>query len=190
MPVVKYDRPGRPSPYGVKWSDGGKRRFKFFKTSSMRNEYFRRLVKKENELGTALLSLSGDEAAIMRRRWKGGYMDSERILSALRAACLRTSQSEVARRVGITQSTVNDYLNGRSDIRNMTLETFERLMPVLGLRLSEARDPSHEDLAPLAANWHRLTPDSRAAIKTMADAILDSHGIKKEKPGGSSEKTA
>ena len=53
--VVKYDQPKRSSPYGVKWTVDGKRKFKFFKTDEERNKFFKKLVVKEKKLGEALL---------------------------------------------------------------------------------------------------------------------------------------
>lgn len=66
MAVVIYDRPDRPSPYGVKWSDGGKRKFKFFKNITLRNEFYKKMSAAEKRLGTAIIELSAGEAAIMR----------------------------------------------------------------------------------------------------------------------------
>lgn len=66
MGIVKYDREDRKkSPWGVKWSESGERRFKFFETKTERNEFFDKLKKKKAAEGSAILRLSGSEAAVL-----------------------------------------------------------------------------------------------------------------------------
>lgn len=65
--IKKYYQANRPKPYGVKWTVDGKRRFKFFATTDGQEEYFEDLLKKSKKLGTSILSMTADEAAIMRK---------------------------------------------------------------------------------------------------------------------------
>ena len=63
-------------------------------------------------------------------------MLAQQVLAALRAAVVAApSQSQLARELKLSQGTINDYLNGRCQPDRMTLATFERLLPRLGLRV-------------------------------------------------------
>jgi transcriptional regulator with XRE-family HTH domain len=63
-------------------------------------------------------------------------MLAEQVLAALRAAVeAAPSQSQLGRDLHLSQATINAYLNGRRKSGNMTLATFERLLPRLGLRV-------------------------------------------------------
>lgn len=66
MAIVKYDRADRKrSPYGVKWSEAGERRFKFFPKKAERDRFYRELKRQKEAEGSAILRLSGAEAAVL-----------------------------------------------------------------------------------------------------------------------------
>lgn len=67
MAIKKYDQKSRPSPYGVKWSKDGKRKFKFFRLKKNRDSFFDELNAQEKRLGNSLLDLSTDEASTIRQ---------------------------------------------------------------------------------------------------------------------------
>ena len=52
------------------------------------------------------------------------------VINALRNAAKRSkTQSALAQKAGISQSTISDYLNGRYSVGNMTLSVFFKLFP-------------------------------------------------------------
>lgn len=66
MGIRIYDRLERPrSPFGVKWSENGKRRFKFFGVKKDRDEFMSGLQKVADRQGRAILELSAADAVIM-----------------------------------------------------------------------------------------------------------------------------
>lgn len=67
MAIKKYDQKSRPSPYGVKWSKNGKRKFKFFRLKKNRDSFFDELSAQEKILGNSLLDLTADEASTIRQ---------------------------------------------------------------------------------------------------------------------------
>ena len=67
MAIVKYDQENRPSQFGVKWAQDGKRKFKFFKTKTARNDFYTDLVRKQKNIGRALLDISSDEAVCIKK---------------------------------------------------------------------------------------------------------------------------
>ena len=69
-------------------------------------------------------------------------MLAEQVLAALKAAVdAAPSQSQLARDLRTSQATINAYLNGLREPGNMTLATFERLLPSLGLRVVTVGKP-------------------------------------------------
>lgn len=93
-------------------------------------------------------------------------MLADQVLAALRAAVSASpSQSQLARDIKLSQGTINDYLNGRRSPGNMTLDTFERLMPRLGLCV-----------APVGRACSRCSSLSAAALDLAAriDALTES----------------
>ena len=57
-------------------------------------------------------------------------MIQDKIIDALREAIRRAgSQLALARRCGISQGMVSDYLYGRHKIENMTIGSFDKLFP-------------------------------------------------------------
>lgn len=67
MAVVKYDRNGRPSPYGVKWTTDGQRKFRFFKNRSVRDDFYAALLRQEKKIGNSLLALTSEEAVTIKQ---------------------------------------------------------------------------------------------------------------------------
>jgi site-specific recombinase XerD len=66
MGVVRYDRPDRKSPFGVKWTENGRRRFKFFLSKADRDAFMSGLKKAADRQGRAILEMSAGEALIWR----------------------------------------------------------------------------------------------------------------------------
>jgi transcriptional regulator with XRE-family HTH domain len=118
-------------------------------------------------------------------------------MAALRSACSASSQSEIARRSKLTHGTINDYLNGRRQVGNMTLDTVERLLPVIrdhlpaetgrpGLQLAlveiqEQGVPyvatgSDGLLGELLEVWGKLPRSSRHAVLAAAHAEAEKGG--------------
>lgn len=57
-------------------------------------------------------------------------MTENDFITALREAIKRAgTQTELAHRVGISQGTISDYLNGRCSVGNMTITTMLRIFP-------------------------------------------------------------
>jgi integrase len=67
MAIKKYVQKDRPSPFGVKWSKDGKRKFKFFRLKKNRDAFFDKLTAQEKNLGNSILDLNADEAATIRQ---------------------------------------------------------------------------------------------------------------------------
>jgi len=122
-------------------------------------------------------------------------MFAKAVVQALRRVCEASSQSEVARRTGVSQGRINSYLNGRSQAANMTLETLERLLPVVrewlpeeslaGMpfaELQEERSPygagSGGDplLKELVTVWAGLPKSSRYVVLGAAHAEAEKGG--------------
>jgi len=104
MAIVKYDREGRKSSYGVKWSLDGKRKFKFFENKTLRNDFFTKLVKKEKSSGRAILGIASHEAVIMQR-----CMDilgtPEKVLEACRIHSKRATLTDIT-----SKEAIDEYL--------------------------------------------------------------------------------
>lgn len=118
-------------------------------------------------------------------------MQAEEILERLQKLCAgEMSQSEIARRVGISQATINDYLNKRSDISNVTFRVLQKLAPLLHIRICDAREAQATPpaLANLMANWSRLPASSQNALGTMIDNTLAAHGLGEPESGDCSAK--
>ncbi|MCK4982454.1 MAG: hypothetical protein KAS17_05995 [Victivallaceae bacterium] len=108
MAVKKYDRIDRPSPYGIKWSVDGKRKFKFFKNKSVRDDYYKELLKKERKMGSSLLSLSSEEAATIKQALEIVSNTHDVIL-----AC--KEYAEKTKRVDISpQGAIDEYLKEKA----------------------------------------------------------------------------
>lgn len=67
MGVTKYNRSDRPKPYGVKWTESGKRKFKFFRLAKNRDSFYEQLLDQQKKLGHAILSLTTEEAATIKQ---------------------------------------------------------------------------------------------------------------------------
>ncbi len=65
MAITKYDRPDRKKKYGAKWTEGKKRRFKFFESKKKRDDFIREFNSQVKKTGPALLELSAMDAVVM-----------------------------------------------------------------------------------------------------------------------------
>lgn len=64
MAIRVYDRPGRPNPFGVKWAENGRRRFKFFAVKKDRDAFMSDLQKVAVRQGRAILEMSAADAMV------------------------------------------------------------------------------------------------------------------------------
>lgn len=110
MAIVKYDQPGRPSPYGVKWSVKGKRKFKFFKKPTTRDEYLKGLEYQEKISGRALLELSAADAAIFKQCVELLGSGGE-VLKVCEAKVKKTQLQEYP-----VKDAIEDYLQEKRDL--------------------------------------------------------------------------
>jgi transcriptional regulator with XRE-family HTH domain len=101
-------------------------------------------------------------------------MLAEQVIQALRETCDETSQSDVARRAGVSHGTVNGFLNGRNQAENMTLGTLQRLLLVVGDRLSVEQVGKDGASGPLLRElgelWRQLSHSSRLLVLATARA--------------------
>jgi hypothetical protein len=65
--VSKYDRPDRPSRYGIRWMLDGQRRFRFYRTKAARDAEYRDLRARVENQGRAILRLSSLQAALFEQ---------------------------------------------------------------------------------------------------------------------------
>jgi integrase len=165
MAVAKYDREGRPSPYGVRWTVDGKRRFKFFPTAAARNEFFREMVRKEKEGGRSILELTAAEAAVMRRCLE--LLGSpEAVLEACKEAEERGSLVTVEPGKAVSEYLAEKMALGRD-------ENYQRAVRVVLWRAVEAlpgrfadwsRDRAQDWLTELAGTFSATTVTNHAKV--------------------------
>jgi len=110
-------------------------------------------------------------------------MLAARIYDALWEAYARLgTQAEMQSRTGVGQAKLNRYLNRTAKTQNMTVGTLEQLLPILdGVQVvygSSTVSQVPEPLAELCRQWHRMPPDSQAAITALSNAMLNQHGLK------------
>ena len=68
------------------------------------------------------------------------------ILNAIKQACMRAgNQLELARRTGLSQGQLSDYICGRRKIKNMTIGTFCRLFPEMAITFFQDQLPKEID---------------------------------------------
>ena len=98
-------------------------------------------------------------------------MTEQMILDAVKQACTRAgNQLELARRTGLSQGQLSDYICGRRKIKNMTIGTFCRLFPELTVTFF--RDQSSETDDPVEYEIVRIIRVLTAAEKARCLKIL------------------
>lgn len=118
-------------------------------------------------------------------------MLAERMLRSLHRAVEKMgAKTRVSQSTGVSQSLVVDYTNGRKKAKDMTLATFEKLLPVLDdIHVTYGERPATTipaELTTLLDNWKKLPKESQEHIRFMIDATLAAHGIKGDRDSGSS----
>jgi len=81
MSISKYDNKKIKSSFCVKWTVGKKRHSKCFRTQSLRNEFYDKLVRQKKREGERILELSSSDASIMAK-CKELLGSSEKVLEA------------------------------------------------------------------------------------------------------------
>lgn len=106
------------------------------------------------------------------------------VLEGLRKACERAgNQLELAKRSGLSQGQLSDYLCGRRKIRNMTLGTLEKLFPEIRIQfwLDDAHtgdDPVERQIFDLVRS---LPPEEKARCLKLLAANFPDQVLKETK---------
>lgn len=166
MGVTIYDRPDRKkSPFGVKWSAGGKRKFKFFALKRDRDAYKASLEKQVAAQGREILSMSAADAAI----WRECLQKAGSPAAVLRAVD-RFAVSVRVRDLRIGQALkeyVNEKINaGRDD------EYVRKLQGILGKLPAAAVSASFS-----AENARRWAAGLKVSARTLCGHVKDAVGF-------------
>ena len=138
MAIVKYDRPDRPSPYGVKWAQVVKRKFKFFKKKTARNKFMAELKQKQKNIGNALLDINSDEAVCIKKCMEI-LGDTNLIIKACQEYAKKTSVESI-----LMNGAIKNYLEEKKTIGRD--ENYIRMIKVALWRV-------HADLGDDQHNW-------------------------------------
>lgn len=104
----------------------------------------------------------------------------EQFLAALRQEIARAgSQTELAKKIGVQQSRISDYLTGRYDFSNMTIGTLQKFFPELQLSFSGSAHPDssavEKELEKQVLELFRsLPPDAKARYVMLVSAQFGS----------------
>lgn len=98
----------------------------------------------------------------------------------LRRAEIGISQSELARRVGVRQSTMNSLINGDSRTSRSIVKIAQVLNTSPAYLMGETDDPAQDAVSAAISSqdieWlemlHRLAPRERNAVKAMIAVLL------------------
>ena len=102
-------------------------------------------------------------------------MTENDIITALKEAIKRAgTQTALAQRVGLSQGTISDYLNGRCSVGNMTVTTMLRIFPDMVIDFFGGKSASEADNAlrdQLLEIFNSL--DERGKIRMVAMAAAN-----------------
>lgn len=151
MGIKVFDRPDRiKSPFGVRWSAGGRRKFRFFESAKERNAYARDLQKQVDAQGRAILSLSAAEASVMVECMKLAG-SAPAVLRAVTEVCGRVELGKVSLEKA-RQEYLDERINAGRDARYV--KKLEDILGKLKVRLPAelTEDAARRWVASLALN--------------------------------------
>lgn len=108
---------------------------------------------------------------------------TERLIDAFREVELRgVKQADLARRIGVSRATVNDWMKGRAvSIKPPHLFALADALGVEARRLATGRGPRQSqaispDQRRLLEELHRLNDTERAAVRILVHQIAETRG--------------